>query len=114
MSMGKLSRRHWSRLAVNFSSRKHSRYLPVHDSSSAASSPDPKSKKTPQRRRESKASRSELEKIAKGRRPTMNSRDAAYDEAEQLRRAIEMSKQDSMAKPGGTRKGKRLRDESEE
>ena len=44
----------------------------------------------------------------------MNSRDSAYDEAEQLRRAIEESKKDSVAKTNGTRKGKRSRSESEE
>ena len=42
----------------------------------------------------------------------MNSRDSAYDEAEQLRRAIEESKKESMV--AGTRKGKRSRSESEE
>ena len=44
----------------------------------------------------------------------MNSRDSAYDEAEQLRRAIEESKKDSIVKPESTRKGKRGRDDSEE
>lgn len=44
----------------------------------------------------------------------MNSRDSAYDEAEQLRRAIEESKKDSSAAGApGARKGKRSRSESE-
>ena len=52
--------------------------------------------------------------MSKGRRATMNSRDSAYDEAEQLRMAIEESKKDSIAKPIPTRKAKRGRSESEE
>ena len=43
----------------------------------------------------------------------MNSRDAAYDEAEQLRIALEQSKTESAA-PMTERKKKRSRDESEE
>ncbi|KAJ9155197.1 PHD-finger domain-containing protein [Pleurostoma richardsiae] len=50
------------------------------------------------------------------RRSTMNSRDAAYDEEEQLRRAIEASKEDAAPEPGenGTRRTKRGRSDSEE
>ena len=46
----------------------------------------------------------------------MNSRDSAYDEAEQLRRAIEESKRESAAaiNAAGSRKGKRSRSASEE
>ena len=46
----------------------------------------------------------------------MNSRDAAYDEEEQLRRAIEASKAEKVAggSLGTDRKGKRERSESEE
>jgi hypothetical protein len=46
----------------------------------------------------------------------MNSRDAAYDEEEQLRRAIEASKGDKSAEStdGGVRRGKRGRSDSEE
>lgn len=47
----------------------------------------------------------------------MNSRDAAYDEEEQLRQAIEASKAERLAKAeaaAGNRKGKRGRGESEE
>ena len=48
------------------------------------------------------------------RRSTMNSRDAAYDEEEQLRRAIEASKgEKSESTDGGTRR-KRGRSDSEE
>ncbi len=53
------------------------------------------------------------------RRSTMNSRDAAYDEEEQLRRAIEASKGEKGAESngsmdGGTKRGKRGRSDSEE
>ncbi|TVY20964.1 putative histone deacetylase complex subunit cti6 [Lachnellula arida] len=51
------------------------------------------------------------------RRSTMNSRDAAYDEEEQLRRAIEASKGEKSGEStdgGGTRQGKRGRSDSEE
>lgn len=45
----------------------------------------------------------------------MNSRDAAYDEEEELRRAIEASKGNGAeSTDGGTRRGKRGRSESEE
>lgn len=50
------------------------------------------------------------------RRSTMNSRDAAYDEAEQLRRAIEESKKQggSTSVDTSIRRGKRSRSDSEE
>ena len=50
------------------------------------------------------------------RRSTMNSRDAAYDEEEQLRRAIEASKGEKSGEStdGGGRRGKRGRSDSEE
>lgn len=45
----------------------------------------------------------------------MNSRDAAYDEEEQLRRAIEASKgEKTESTDGGTRRAKRGRSDSEE
>lgn len=45
----------------------------------------------------------------------MNSRDAAYDEEEQLRRAIQESKEDTKSLPDetSTRRGKRSRSASE-
>lgn len=46
----------------------------------------------------------------------MNSRDAAYDEEEQIRMAIEASKGEKSGEStdGGTRRGKRGRSDSEE
>lgn len=79
------------------------------------SSPESKDKEIPKTSRESRASRVGVDNLAKGRRATMNSRDSAYDEAEQLRRAIEESKKES--EPVGiasSRRGKRSRSESEE
>lgn len=45
----------------------------------------------------------------------MNSREAAYDEEEQLRRAIEESKEETKISPDGlaSRRGKRSRSDSE-
>ncbi|KAF9879439.1 PHD-finger domain-containing protein [Colletotrichum karsti] len=52
---------------------------------------------------------------AQKRRSTMNSRDAAYDEDEQLRRAIEASKEEVVTEqPEGNRRPKRGRSGSEE
>lgn len=50
------------------------------------------------------------------RRSTMNSRDAAYDEEEELRRVLEISKEDKTSETidTGTRRGKRGRSDSEE
>lgn len=64
----------------------------------------------------SRSSRANAESLSGKRRSTMNSRDAAYDEAEQIRRAIEESRKDGDA-PGtsvSTRRGKRSRSESEQ
>lgn len=61
-------------------------------------------------------SRPSAEALAHKRRSTMNSRDAAYDEAEQLRRAIEESKKEGGAPSveNGSRRNKRSRSDSEE
>ncbi|KAL8907314.1 MAG: hypothetical protein Q9207_001491 [Kuettlingeria erythrocarpa] len=65
--------------------------------------------------KESRASRSNNESSAGKRRSTMNSRDAAYYEAEQLRMAIEESKKDGVIVVGsGPRQGKRIRDENDQ
>lgn len=54
--------------------------------------------------------------LSSKRRSTMNSRDAAYDEEEQLRRAIEESKAQKMAGnvAGSDRDPKRARSDSQE
>lgn len=96
--------------------QRYSRYLPLQGSTFTASSTTP----SPQdavstRRKDGKASRANAEGLAGNRRSTMNSRDAAYDEAEQLQRAIEESKKEGAATntSDSTRRGKRSRSDSE-
>ncbi|KAL9640105.1 MAG: hypothetical protein Q9164_000492 [Protoblastenia rupestris] len=102
-------------ILIDVNGRKHSRYLPIQNAISLTSSPGPKVEEISTRTVDSRVSRSELESLSKGRRATMNSRESAYHEAEELRRAIEASKKDSMAKGAdGTRKGKRSRGESQD
>lgn len=82
-----------------------SQYLPVLE----ASSPEPSSSSSNRdktRRRDGK-SRQSASSVSGKRRATMNSRDAAYDEDEMLRRAIEESRETGSL-------GKRTRDDSEE
>ncbi|KKY19230.1 putative transcriptional regulator [Phaeomoniella chlamydospora] len=81
---------------------KSTRYLPVLE---ATSSPASSTASSETQKKEAKQKAKEL---STRRRATMNSRDAAYDEEEMMRRAIEESKMTS-----GTL-GKRGRDESEE
>ncbi|KAK2737156.1 hypothetical protein FQN55_001272 [Onygenales sp. PD_40] len=93
--------------------QKASRYLPVVGSPSISSSRA--SSHDPARNPKDKKGRSATNSLSTKRRSTMNSRDAAYDEEEQLRRAIEESKEDtkSVADEGGSRRGKRSRSDSE-
>ncbi|ERF73096.1 hypothetical protein EPUS_06557 [Endocarpon pusillum Z07020] len=82
-----------------------SQYLPVLE----ASSPEPSSSSSNRdktRRRDGK-SRQSASSVSGKRRATMNSRDAAYDEDEMLRRAIEESRETGSL-------GKRTRDDSED
>ena len=100
-----------------FCRQKFSRYLPVQEDTSPPSSPPPATQESSSRKsKESRASRLNAEIVAGKRRSTMNSRDSAYDEAEQLRRAIEESKKEAGATSTetGGRKGKRSRSESEQ
>ena len=67
----------------------------------------------PRKGKDSKATRPSAD--AHKRRSTMNSRDAAYDESEQLVRAIEASKHEAVPNSESNgRRGKRSRSESEE
>ena len=72
---------------------------------------DTKEPKEPRNGRNSSATHS-----ASKRRSTMNSREAAYDEAEAIRRAIEASKEDAQPDQpdGSVRRAKRGRSDSEE
>ncbi|PYH98715.1 hypothetical protein BO71DRAFT_425956 [Aspergillus ellipticus CBS 707.79] len=91
-----------------------SQYLPVLPSSSTAVSSRESSRDTARRAKDPK-SRQNDSAINPKRRSTMNSRDAAYDEEEQIRRAIEESKEETI--PAGdeiaARRPKRSRSDSE-
>lgn len=97
--------------------QKFSRYIPVQELASLPSSPSPAPQDTLSTKpKSSRSSRTNAESLSGKRRSTMNSRDAAYDEAEQIRRAIEESKKEGDAPDTSvsTRKGKRSRSESEQ
>jgi hypothetical protein len=99
------------------SSQKYSHYLPLHQTlsrtTSRAASFSKDGTKSPRRDRSGRPS-SSLQSTK--RRSTMNSRDAAAKEEEDLRLAIEASKIEMSVQStdGGTRRGKRGRSESEE
>ncbi|KAJ5191306.1 Zinc finger PHD-type [Penicillium cinerascens] len=91
-----------------------STYLPVAPVTSPAPSSRASSRETSRRSKDPKARLSEGAANAK-RRSTMNSRDAAYDEEELIRRAIEESKHDNQSPDDdtATRRAKRSRSDSE-
>ncbi|OTA61494.1 hypothetical protein K449DRAFT_405965 [Hypoxylon sp. EC38] len=98
--------------------QKYSIFLPIHRSSRAASRATSMVKDGAQspKGNSAKNSRSSANAHISKRRSTMNSRDAAYDEEEQLRRAIEASKEDAIPEltEAPPRRPKRGRDDSEE
>ena len=87
----------------------------MRESKSPKPSPAPAAKENSRKSKDGRKSLANADNTLKGRRSTMNSRDAAYEE-EQLRRAIEESKREggAPATTTGRRKGKRSRSESEE
>ncbi len=87
----------------------------MQQSKSPQSSPAPATNENSKKSRDGRKSLANADNTSKGRRSTMNSRDAAYEE-EQLRQAIEESKREGGATgtSTGRRKGKRSRSESEE
>ncbi|KAL2062209.1 hypothetical protein VTL71DRAFT_6475 [Oculimacula yallundae] len=99
--------------------QRYSHYLPLYQTLSRTTSRAASFSKDGTRSpRGSKSGRpsSSLQSNAK-RRSTMNSRDAAYDEAAEIQRAIEASKGEKSGEStdgGTTRRGKRGRSESEE
>ncbi|MCJ1286116.1 hypothetical protein MMC26_005459 [Xylographa opegraphella] len=103
------------KLMTGDNGQKYSRYLPVQDERSPQATPEPSPKDGSLKKgRERRAPRASAEALAHKRRSTMNSRDAAYDEAEQLRMAIEESKREGGAPSmgDGSRRNKRSRSES--
>ena len=101
-------------LIMCVSSQKYSRYLPVQEVDSLPTSPEPSNRDSNSRKSKDAKARPSAEALAHKRRSTMNSRDAAYDEAEQLRKAIEESKKERGSVDNGSRRDKRSRSESEE
>ncbi|KAI9890814.1 MAG: hypothetical protein M1814_003598 [Vezdaea aestivalis] len=106
------------RLAVGMNGQRYSKYLPVTGSSEKTSRLSSPSNDTDQKSSKDKASRAAALAQLTKRRSTMNSRDAAYDEEELLRRAIEESKTlDPTGSINGdmlTRRAKRARSDSED
>ncbi|KAI2619627.1 hypothetical protein GGR54DRAFT_121067 [Hypoxylon sp. NC1633] len=98
--------------------QKYSVFLPIQRPSRAASRATSMAKDGAQSPKGTsiKSSRSSAAAHTSKRRSTMNSRDAAYDEEEQLRRAIEASKEDAIPEvpEPAPRRPKRGRDDSEE
>ncbi|CAJ2504023.1 Uu.00g114170.m01.CDS01 [Anthostomella pinea] len=98
--------------------QKYSIFLPIHRPSRAASRATSTAKDGAPSPDDSvgKSSRASAAAQMAKRRSTMNSRDAAYDEEEQLRRAIEASKEDAGTEEpeSAPRRPKRGRDGSEE
>jgi len=97
--------------------QRYSHYLPIYQGVSRTTSRAASFSKDGTRSpRGSKNGRPSSSVQSAKRRSTMNSRDAAYDEEEQLRRAIEASKGEKSGEStdGGTRRAKRGRSDSEE
>ncbi|KAK0749445.1 hypothetical protein B0T18DRAFT_105818 [Schizothecium vesticola] len=98
----------------------YSYYLPLKRPSRAASRSLSLNKdgarSPPSEKKEGRSGRASSASQASKRRSTMNSREAGYDEAEALRRAIEASKEEVTTEPGdtGPRRPKRGRTDSEE
>ncbi|EEP78877.1 conserved hypothetical protein [Uncinocarpus reesii 1704] len=99
------------KVIVSGNGQKSTQYLPVAGSLSPPSS----SSATRENSRNARDKKARDNGEAPKRRSTMNSREAAYDEEELLRRAIEESKEDSKSVNEETiiRRGKRTRSDSE-
>lgn len=100
-------------------SQKYSHYLPLkpHHSRTASRAPSlVKDGTRSPKEKETRSARNSSVTQAGKRRSTMNSREAGYNEAEALRRAIEASKEDAAPETGdgSTRRAKRGRSDSEE
>ncbi|KXJ93930.1 hypothetical protein Micbo1qcDRAFT_231539 [Microdochium bolleyi] len=113
------------RVFTTSTGQKYSIFLPVHRLSRAVSratstAKDPARSHSPKETntRNSRSAAAAAALLSGKRRSTMNSRDAAYDEEEQLRRAIEASKEETADEDAeltaASRRPKRTRDDSEE
>lgn len=106
------------RIYIASNGQRYSRYLPLLPDRRLSSTRSRSPRGTDEKgSRETRSGRQSSITQASKRRSTMNSRDAAYDEEEQLRLAIEASKEISGHESGvetGNRRSKRGRDDSEE
>jgi len=98
--------------------QRYSHYLPLKRHSrttSRSASLNKESVRSPPKEKETRNGRSGSTNQSSKRRSTMNSREAAYDEAEALRRAIEESKEEALHdNDGSSKRTKRGRSDSEE
>lgn len=97
----------------------YSHYLPLKRHARTASrsaSINKETARSPTKEKETRNGRASSANQTSKRRSTLNSREAGYDEAEALRRAIEASKEDALPEPNesGNRRPKRGRSDSQE
>ncbi|OIW31254.1 hypothetical protein CONLIGDRAFT_307920 [Coniochaeta ligniaria NRRL 30616] len=112
-------RKEFHKIFTASNGQRYSHYLPLkpHHSRTASRAPSlvKDGTKSP-KEKDSRSARNSSVTQAGKRRSTMNSREAGYNEAEALRRAIEASKEDAAPETvdGSTRRAKRGRSDSEE
>ena len=97
----------------------YSHYLPLKRhgrASSRATNPTKDAARSPTKEKETRNGRAAAANHHSKRRSTLNSREAGYDEAEALRRAIEASKEEAHTElpESGNRRPKRGRSDSQE
>ncbi|KAL2258929.1 hypothetical protein VTK26DRAFT_7568 [Humicola hyalothermophila] len=97
----------------------YSHYLPLKRharTTSRAASLNKETARSPTKEKDTRNGRTSSANQTSKRRSTLNSREAGYDEAEALRRAIEASKEDALPEPAedGNRRPKRGRSDSQE
>ncbi|KAK4200306.1 putative histone deacetylase [Triangularia verruculosa] len=113
-----LCRRDLHKLWTASNGNTYSFYLPLRRqsrTSSRSASLNKDGARSPIKEKETRSGRATSANQTSKRRSTMNSREAAYDEAEALRRAIEASKEDAAPESEGVpRRPKRGRSDSEE
>ncbi|KAK0628636.1 hypothetical protein B0T17DRAFT_588708 [Bombardia bombarda] len=112
-------RKEFHKIYTASNGQKYSHYLPLKRTSrttSRAASLNKEETRSPPKDKEGRNGRTSSASQTSKRRSTMNSREAAYDEAEALRRAIEASKEEAIPEQADDvpRRAKRGRSASEE
>ncbi|KAK3330900.1 hypothetical protein B0H66DRAFT_598424 [Apodospora peruviana] len=112
-------RKEFHKIYTASNGQRYSHYLPLKRTSrttSRAVSLNKDGTRSPPKEKETRSGRNSSANQTSKRRSTMNSREAGYDEAEALRRAIEASKEETAPESvePGTRRTKRGRSDSEE